>query len=408
MNRLRLLDRYALRLTLWPLVGALVVTLIALLLERLLRLLDLLSQSNDRFGFVLELTANLVPHYLGLTLPAAFFVALFIVAARLGDGSEIDAMLASGQSLTRLIAPYVCLGLALAGVSLILFGFIQPYSRYAYREVLHVAQEAGWSGRVSGGAVVTAGDGLVLTADGSDAGGMRLTGLFVRRLSDDGSEEIITAARAEIRVDRQAETAELILHDGRLTRLRADGQPRVFVFNDFVQSLPLAGPDRLLRRRGGDERELTLVELVHRATGEDADGGTETVTRGALLAELYGRLSRALALPFLPLLAMPLGLAAKRSGRAPGVIVAGVILIGFQNLLQFGQSLAETGRVAALPAVGLPFAAFAGLCLWIFLASRERPGDTPISHLTEALQGLGRAIGGAVTRLRRRPTVARP
>ena len=65
-----LLDRYILRLTLAPLGGALGVTLVALLLERVLRLLDLLSESSGRLGFVVQLAVNLVPHYLGLTLPA--------------------------------------------------------------------------------------------------------------------------------------------------------------------------------------------------------------------------------------------------------------------------------------------------------------------------------------------------
>ena len=58
MKRFGLLDGYILRLTLWPLAGALAVTLVALLLERVLRLLDALSQSSDRFGFVLELTVE--------------------------------------------------------------------------------------------------------------------------------------------------------------------------------------------------------------------------------------------------------------------------------------------------------------------------------------------------------------
>ena len=78
-SRFRLIDAYLLRLLVWPIVGCLGVTVIALLLERVLRLLDVLSQSSARFGYVTSLAANLVPHYLGLALPVAFFVALFIV-----------------------------------------------------------------------------------------------------------------------------------------------------------------------------------------------------------------------------------------------------------------------------------------------------------------------------------------
>ena len=110
------------------------------------------------------------------------------------------------------------------------------------------------------------------------------------------------------------------------------------------------------------------------------------------MAEFYGRLARALALPLLPLLALPLGLAAKRGGRAPGVILAGVILIAFQNLLQLGQGLATSGRADAIVAVGLPFAVFAGLCVWIFMGSRRRPGDTPIARLTQRLGALARRV----------------
>ncbi len=102
-----------------------------------------------------QLAANLVPHYLGLALPVAFFVALFIVIAKLSDGSEIDALLASGQSLTRVAAPFVLwVGVFLMVFSLIVFGYMQPYSRYAYRAVMHEAINAGWNGKLNGGAFI--------------------------------------------------------------------------------------------------------------------------------------------------------------------------------------------------------------------------------------------------------------
>ena len=105
--------------------------------------------------------------------------------------------------------------------------------------------------------------------------------------------------------------------------------------------------------RGGDERELTMVELVREASHPHP-----LIPRQTLLGELYARLSRALILPVLPLLAVPLGLTAKRGGRAPGIFVAGLMLLIFQYLIDFGQGLASTGRAYALPAVGAPFFTF--------------------------------------------------
>src|SRR3990167_6901622 len=189
---LSLIDRYVLRLTAGPMLGCLAVTLVALLLERALRLLDLLSQSSDRFGYVVQLTGQLVPHYFGLALPVAFFVAQFIVITRLSDGSETDAMLAAGVSLTRLAAPFVALGLVLTLLSLVVFGYLQPSSRYAYRAVMHAAANAGWDGARQAGAFATE-DKLIMTADMADPEGRELERLFIRRIGPQGQEEVITA-----------------------------------------------------------------------------------------------------------------------------------------------------------------------------------------------------------------------
>jgi len=378
LSGLRLIDRYLLRLVAWPMVGCLGVTVVALLLERVLRLLDALSQSSARFDYVTQLAANLVPHYLGLALPVAFFVALFIVITKLSDGSEIDALLASGQSLTRIVVPFVCLGLVLTAFSVALFGYSQPYSRYAYRSVMHAAVNAGWNGKLSGGAFIDE-DNLLMTADSADATGQKLTRVFIRRLDDHGREEVITAATADLSPSATADKVTLLLRTGQ--RVAADGRGgwRTLAFDRYATEIPLAGAATLLRARGGDERELTLGELARYA-----ERGHATLPEATLLAELYGRLARAAFLPFLPLLAFPLGLAAKRGNRTPGLIVAGVLLLAFQHSLLLGQSLTEAGKAPAALAIWGPFSLFTGFSVWMFMGSRNRPGETPVSRVIHA------------------------
>ncbi|MBI1196707.1 MAG: LptF/LptG family permease [Phenylobacterium sp.] len=373
-------------------VGAMGVTLIALLLERILRLLDLLSGSNDRFGFVAQLAVNLVPHYLGLTLPAAFFLALVVVVNRMNQASEVDALLASGVSLTRLAAPYLYLAAALSAVSLLVFGFLQPYSRYAYRAVLHSAQNAGWNGLVPAETILVPSKDLTMTTDEADMAGQRLSRVFIRRITPKGREEITTAGMAELRRAADGKNVQLMLQNGQQLRFNDQGRPEVLAFKEFTMELPVTGPAKLLRARGGDERELTLVELARQA-----ETGHSTIPRETLKGELYGRLARSLSLPLLPLLGVPLGMAAKRSGRAPGAIVGGLLLLTFHHLVQLGQGLASTGRAPAELAVGGPFLVFSAIAFTVFFTSRKRPGETPIGRLTEY-------IGGLLTRLRRRRT----
>lgn len=381
-----LIDRYVLRLTTGPMLGCLAVTLVALLLERALRLLDMLSQSSDRFGFVVQLTSQLVPHYFGLALPVAFFVALFIVITKLSDGSEIDALLASGVSLTRLAAPFIGLGLLLAILSIIVFGYAQPYSRYAYRAVMHAAATAGWNGQLQAGAFVTE-DRLIMTADQADPKGQRLERLFIRRITPDNREEVITAQTADLRVSPDRATVTLVMRNGRRILQSPNGAYDILQFQTFTTDAPLAGSSALLRARGGDERELTLGELA-----EMAKSPNSLLPRATVLAELYARLARAAFLPFLPLIAFPLGLAAKRGRRAPGLIFAGVLLLAFQHSLQLGQSLAEAGHIPAFAAIWTPFLLFTGFGVWMFAGSRNRPGETPISlFIVSIYDACGRA-----------------
>jgi len=387
--RLALIDRYVLRMTAWPMVACLSVTVISLLLERALRLLDLLSQSAERFGPVVQLTTNLVPHYLGLALPVAFFLALFIVITKLDDGSEVEAFLASGVSLSRIAAPYLGLGLALMAVSLVVFGYAQPYSRYAYRAVLHAAVNAGWNGRIEGGAFVSDGD-TIMTADMASLEGRRLQHLFIRRPTA-GGEEVVTASSARLIVQPDGKHVTLELQNGTRMGESKSGTIDTIRFDSFVMQTDMRGAEALMRARGGDERELTLNELVRQAAQKDP-----MIPRAKLLAEFYARIARSAVLPFLPLIALPLGLAAKRGRRGAGLLLAGVLLLAFQHGLQFGEGLADAGKAPPLIAVGTPFLLFTGFATWMFAGSRRRPGETPIGifvqHVGDGIERLGAAI----------------
>jgi lipopolysaccharide export system permease protein len=371
------MDRYLLRLTTWPLLACLGLTVVSLLLERALRLVDVLSHTNG-LGRVFELTTSLIPHFLGLALPVAFFVALFIVIARLDDGSEIAALLAGGVSLTRIAAPLIALAVFLMAFSLVVFGYVQPYSRYMYRAVFHAAVTAGWNGRLPAGDLISKGD-EIMTADSSDIEGNELRRIFIRRPTA-GGEQVITAASAQLARTPDGKSVTFMLHKGAEVQQNRNGTFSTLAFDSLVMQTDLAGAETLMRARGGDQRELTLSELVR-----DAAAPRSLIPRGTLLAELYARVARSIVLPFLPLMAFPLGLAAKRGRRTAGLLLAGLLLLAFQYGLQFGQGLAVAGRVSPELAVGLPFGLFTGFCVWLFAGSRRRPGETPVGRFVEAL-----------------------
>ena len=314
------LDFYTLRSLAGPLFLSLGVLLLAQLLERLLRLFDMAASTGAGLDVVLRMAAALVPHYLGLAIPTAFFAAIFMTIARFGDDSELDVMLSTGRSITRVAMPYFAVAFLLCVFNLYLFGYLQPVSRYGYRVAAHEAVQARWDGRLEERRFIGAGHGFTLTADRVDSDGHGLHGVFVERRTPAG-EEVVTAPAGRLVPSPSGLLLELenglILRDqdgGRVSTLRfAQGR----INDDFSAPPPY-------RARGDSVRELTLPELWRGERLENLDEQKRTRKR---TGELHGRLARVFLPPLLPLLALPLGMAAKRGRRAPGVVFAAFALL---------------------------------------------------------------------------------
>lgn len=391
MSRLRpflpdRLDLYTLRSLAGPLALCLGVLLLAQLLERLLRLFDMAAATGAGIMVVLRMAAALVPHYLGLALPTAFFAAIFMTIARFGDDSELDVMLSTGRSLTRMALPYFAVALLLCGFNIYLFGYLQPLSRYGYRAAAHDAVQARWDGRLEAKRFISAGHGFTLTADAVKGDGRELQHVFVERSTADG-EEIVTAPSG--RLVPSPSGLFLQLEHGLIVRDRPQGGVSTLRFahgrinDDFSTPPPF-------RPRGDSVRELTLPELWGGALLARLDQATRTSKRSG---ELHGRLARTFLPPLLPLLALPLGMAAKRGRRAPGVVFAAFALLALNHALQFGESLAESGRASGLIAVWAPYVAFGVLGLWMFRSSLRWPGDNPILRAVNAIESGFEGIG---------------
>ncbi len=376
-----ILDGYMLRMLAMPALGVLGVTLVAFLLEQTLRLINEMASNGARLGYLFGLISNLVPYQLGLALPASFFVAMFIVIARLDEESEIDAILAGGISFERIVAPLVFAGVVLGAVSLLLVGYAQPYARFGYRAVLNAATDAGWTARLDPQVFIHAGPDFTITADEADATGRSIKGVFIRRKSKTG-ETVVTATAGRLGLRADGKTTDLRLDGGLILSDGAAGAERLLRFGDFADH-EILNSREALRPRGGDEQEMTLPELISESRQPDA-----LIPRRVLLAELYSRLARSLAMPLLPLMALPLALAAKRGRRAPGMIVGAVLLVAFHHGVTLCKSFAQKGAVDPLLAIGGIFVAIFALAMWLFLSSRQRPGDTPISGFLSRLEGL--------------------
>jgi len=370
------LDRYLLVQLVPPFVVSLAAVLAALLLERLLVLFDDLAAEGSSLATFVSLLTDLLPHYLGLALPAALCVSVFLIIRRMSDNNEIDALMASGVSLLRIARPYKWTGVLVGLGSVLLYGYIQPVARYDFRSGFYYAAHSGWAPHLQGGMFATTSGDSMLTANRVTHNGTVLHEVFIRQREPDGSVRIITARRGLVTAVPSLRQTRLDLWDGLIVYdpRNSSNKPSQTRFKHSMRTFDQNHDTAAFRSRGIDERELTLVELATRLEAShqpDTPVGDNVITRSSLRAELDFRLARAIAIPFIPSLAVALAIGAKRRRPIMGLIALALVLVGFDHMLQFGHGLVATGRMRGLYAIWLPEILFCTLCMAsIFRRSR--------------------------------------
>lgn len=131
---MKLIDRYILMTMLRPLAGSLIIALLAFVLGRLVMLFDLVANKGGSFLLVLNMLAKLMPGFLGMAVPAAFFIAIVLATARFSTDNEYDAIQAIGVGPFRLLLPIMAVAFAFMAVVAVICGFLRPLlTNYEYK-----------------------------------------------------------------------------------------------------------------------------------------------------------------------------------------------------------------------------------------------------------------------------------
>ncbi len=368
---LTIIDRYLLRQIVTSSLVMTTIGLAILLLERVLKLFDLVANPHKAFSYVGQMLVLLLPHFLSIAVPAALFFGILLTFLRLKRDHELVAMAGAGRSLGRLLVPVMALAVVAMLITLLIVGWLDPQARYAYRALKQQVAEASLTAAVRGGTFVHAGDLTFFaehTALATD--GLRLAKVFVYQDGSDGGATVVTGALGGLRQVDASPTPLLILQQGMRAELPADGPPSSVAFDKLSWPV-VTDSDGSFRPRGGDQRELTLDELLSRpASAASEPSATE------IAAELHARLALIASVPILPLLAAPLALAGGLRSQRSGIAFGLLILILYYEALNFGEALAKRALVDPWIGLWLPFLALlagAGwLCLQPWLGRRLR------------------------------------
>ncbi len=366
-------SRYILAQTLRPLLLAVAISLLLLLIERMMRLLELVLNSQGTVDVLFQLLAFLVPHYMGLALPAAFFLGMLLAFSRLRTDSELDALGSAGLGLHHLIRPALLLALLLTLVSALVFSHLQPHARYTYRSLVHQLANGPLNNYLQNGMFITAGETTYM-AESIDPERRFFLKVFAYRDSPKEGISAITAAQGHLIEGKNQAEARLVLRNGHGLEIRPGVQPTgrasAIDFEEIQRRVTLSEP-KAFRARGIDERELTLPELW-----QAWRAGRPGLSRDVIRAEWHDRIIRIVSILLLPVLAVPLSVGGARRGRSNGMAVGLILLLVYNKLIGTGESLAASGDLPSLVAQWGVFAVFAAVSGFVFLRGAFRPGGS--------------------------------
>lgn len=359
---------YILRQAAAPLLIAICIALMMLLTERMLRLLDMVLDSSGTLNLLLEMLAFLVPHYVALALPVAFFLGVLLAFSGMHQRKEIDALLSAGMGLHTLLRPVLMLAGVLTLLSLLNAALIQPHARYLYRSLVHDLSGTAATAYLQDGIFLEV-DGYTFMAEKIGRDRSFFSKIFIYEPGESGASRVITAESGQFVSTSKKGESVLQLVTGETMRIRSRSP------NDAIQpgsdfdvvsfgrlDLPInLGVPLPFRDRGADERELTLLELWAQRNSPPLEA-----TTAEILAEFNDRLVRILSVFFLPFIAVGFAIAPPRTHRAYNIAFGVLVLIVYNEVARVGKIAASEAQVPVLLGQWLPFVLFAAFSIYIF------------------------------------------
>lgn len=330
---LSILQKYLLREWALTFLAVFVVLFVVMLGVSLGELLNDIAGGRMPAGLLADLIVLQIPELMNTVLPLGMFVAVIWGLGRLYRDQEMAVMRASGFTWRMMLRPLFNLMLPVAGIVLVTGMFVAPLASSVTQQRLEDAfrTAAEW-GLQTGQFHVLQGGDLVLYVEAVERDGRSLRNVFIQQRQND-REQVWVAQKGYYWLDPESGERFLTLENGQITE---GGETALdFGIVRFSRNdLRLPEPERKHKAPAVESRPS--VELLFETTPREA-------------AEFQWRISPALAVVVLGLLAIPLAHAAPREGRGGRVLMGVFAYAAYANLLYMSRSWIADGALPHFP-----------------------------------------------------------
>jgi lipopolysaccharide export system permease protein len=359
----KILDRYILREMLTAFTLGLVTFTFVLLLNKILRLVELIVNKGVPTSVVLQLFLYILPYSLVVTIPMATLLACLASYGRMAADNEIIILKVTGLSLYRLIVPALAFGIAAYLVTTYLTVSLLPFSNRAFKTLVYQITRLRATVGIQEGIFNTDFPGLTIYVNKLNEDAGTLEGVFIVDQRDARERRVVIAREGRLFSDPERFLILLKLKDGSTHVAPPDSPGRYRVLGFSAQDMRLEIDSALFdptdRQLG--EQELTIPELRQRSAQLRAEGKNFRPP----LVEIHKKIAIPVACILFGLVGPILGMRVRRGGRAVSLVISIAFALGYYVLIVAGEGLGTRGKLPPALAMWLPniLLALVGTCL---------------------------------------------
>ena len=346
------------------LLGIVIFTLV-LLMGRLITLTDLVVSHGVPLADVSRMILYLIPSFLVFTIPMAFLLAVLLAFGRLSADNEIIVIKASGVSLIQVMPPVLVCALVAVLLALGASTIGVPWGNSSFRELSIQVLKRNITATIREKTFWDDIPGVVMYADRYEEQSHTLQGVIINDGRNPDRPMTIFARDGIVTSAAGSQALLLSLHNGSIHMAGAGGLYRLVHFGEYSMTVGEKGGSNAASRI---ESDMWLSELQRQIISP----GTSDKSRLKMLSELHSRFTFPFASLVFAILAVPLGIQNRRSGKSGGFSVSIAIILTYYVLMSVVRTLAEKGVVPPAVALWIPNLFFFGIGLFFLrMASQE-------------------------------------
>lgn len=347
------------------LLGIVIFTLV-LLMGRLITLTDLVVSRGVPLADVSRMILYLIPSFLVFTIPMAFLLAVLLAFGRLSADNEIVVIKASGVSLIQFMPPVIFCALVAVLLALGASTIGVPWGNSAFRELSLQVLKSNITATIREKTFWDDIPGIVMYTEQYDEQSHKLKGVVIHDGRNPDRPMTIFARDGVVSSVDGSQSLLLSLHDGSIHVAGAGGLYRLVHYGEYSMTVGEKGSSTTISR---NETDLWLSELQQQIDNP----GISVKDRLKTQAEFHSRFTFPFASLVFAVLAVPLGIQNRRSGKSGGFTVSIGIILTYYVLMSVVKTLAEKGAVPPAVALWIPDMIFFCLgCYLLRMASQEK------------------------------------